>query len=141
MASNFKSLAAVKPDAWVQYFRNNVGRTTTWSQSPRLVVIKKERGGRPAADSTGSAREELPLNVVSPVEKYTSMAKAEMKRVDSARLTPKHSVPRKRSSSQHRQVKNRKHEKEKKKVTEKKKKKGAQSTIEGKKKKKDIFSE
>ena len=71
MADRYKSLAAMKPDAWITHFRSTVGKTETWKDPSKLVIIKRNRNQQ----SSSSA---LPLNSISPVEQYTNMAQAEM---------------------------------------------------------------
>ena len=74
MDERYKSLATLKPDAWVKHFRDTVGKPSTWDDQSRLVLIKHSKGD----GGTKTASADLPLNVVSPVEQYTNMAQAEI---------------------------------------------------------------
>ena len=72
MEERYKSLAAMKPEPWIDHFKKTVGQSSQWSRQPRPVVIDRK-----AKDSTKANSNDLPLTVVSPLEQYNEMAAAE----------------------------------------------------------------
>lgn len=80
MDAEYKSLAAMKNDSWIEHFKQTVGKPYIWGGDSELVVLKNKSG---APHQTTS--KDLPLEVVSPVEQYTNMAKAEV-----SKSTPKY---------------------------------------------------
>ena len=129
MDERYKSLAALKPDAWIKHFRSTVGKPSSWNDQPQLVIIKRSKEGDSASATSGSS--DVPLNVVSPIEQYANMAQAEMDKKTpvykpqsvSSKISKKnHQLKRKQNSKPH---------------------KSGQSSIKGEKKRKvskDIFS-
>lgn len=83
MDSEYRSVVSVRPDAWLEHFKQSVGKPYLWGQDPSLVVMKNKAGTRPA-----EVKKEMPLNVVSPIEQYGEMAKAELDK-----NSPKYRVP------------------------------------------------
>ena len=73
MDERYKSLAALKPDAWIKHFRRTVGKPESWNERNKLVIIERSKD-----DSKNPSASDIPLNSVSPVEQYTNMAQAEM---------------------------------------------------------------
>lgn len=71
MDAQYKSLATVNPDMWVEHFKQTVGKPFRWGSDNEMAVLKKKSGG------TATSSKDLPLNVVSPVEQFANMAKAE----------------------------------------------------------------
>lgn len=64
-------METVNPNAWVEHFKHSVGRPTLWHNGEsKMVLIKKPNTAKPVS-STG-----LPLNIVTPVEQYDRMARA-----------------------------------------------------------------
>lgn len=83
MESEFKSVEAVNPNAWVEHFKSTIGKPAAWGMGPKLVLLKKGSGQHKQTTS-----KDLPLNVVSPVEQYANMAQAEVDKT-----TPKYTAP------------------------------------------------
>lgn len=73
MEDKYRSLAVMKAAPWISHFKNSVGKPSNWSLGNRVIVIKGSKVG-----SGPEAKQNMPLNVVSPVEQYSQMAKAEM---------------------------------------------------------------
>lgn len=76
-------MAAVNPEAWVDHFKQTVGKPYMWGADPALVTLKN-KSGTPHT----TTQKEVPLTVVSPVEQYDEMAKAV---IDKG--TPKYQAP------------------------------------------------
>jgi len=94
----------MKSEPWIEHFKKTVGQPTVWGTPPRPVVIsapdkKKPPGGQ------DSARANMPLTVVSPMEQYNEMAEAELNKPASQpshqplTARPRVSAPRKRKSA------------------------------------------
>ena len=73
MEDKYRSLAVMKAAPWITHFKNSVGKSSSWTSGNRVIVIKGNKVG-----SGPEAKQNMPLNVVSPVEQYSQMAKAEM---------------------------------------------------------------
>lgn len=89
MEERYKSLASVRPEAWISHFRSTVGKPTKWNEGPKLRLVKPNSpssGG--GGGSGGRASSDLPLNVVSPIEQYSEMAQATV-----SKTGPKYNAP------------------------------------------------
>lgn len=129
MDSQFKSMATVNPDAWVEHFKRSIGKPFMWGSEPKLVLLKNKTGN---ATATASSHKEMPLNVVSPVEQYANMAKA-----DADKGVPKYTNPSVPSVKSGGEGKKKKRSRKRKKHS----KSGKSSKSKGKRRKKqgDIF--
>lgn len=72
MDSQFKSTAVMNPQPWIEHFKRSVGKPIPWGKRSNLVLLKSSS---PSGDRTVGASN-LTLNVVSPTEQFTEMAKA-----------------------------------------------------------------
>lgn len=73
MDAEYKSLAAIKNDSWIEHFKQTVGKPYIWGGEQELVLLKNKSGTPHHTTS-----KDLPLEVVSPVEQFTNMARAEV---------------------------------------------------------------
>ena len=83
MATQYKSLETVTPQAWVEHFKSTVGKTSLWNEKPKMVVLRHPTGAKKPLSS-----DSLPLNIVSPVEQYANMAQTGMTKSD-----PRYTAP------------------------------------------------
>ena len=87
----------IKSEPWVAYFKESVGQPLTFSTTNKPIVIDSK-----GKNSMGVAqRNNLPIDVISPLEQSNRMAIAQMKRDKSDNvLTPKSHSGRKASKKE-----------------------------------------
>lgn len=136
MDEGYRSLETVNPDAWVQHFKNSVGKPSLWYTDPQLVLLKSNNNKNVNANSS----KQLPITVVSPAEQYDNMAQASVDKT-----TPSYKVSSVRGKSSGRtQAKKRKRKRRKetnesqKRVSRKRRNKGKQQKSK-RRRKRDIF--
>lgn len=86
----------MKSEPWVRYFKKTVGSPTIFSSQPRPVVIKNSENSKPAAAGQNN---NLPIDVISPLEQSNNMAIAQMKNDKRERISPGQSVSKRGPSS------------------------------------------
>ena len=72
---SYKSLASVNPQPWIDHFKKSIDRSCSWSPStrPKAVLIDSKH-----SRSASSVGDDLPIEVVEPIEQNTARAKAEL---------------------------------------------------------------